>query len=433
MVISDINILRECMDNPNFDNRFEDTKPVNNFLDGLRGSKNMRAGIASNIGQAWTEQRRFTLQSLKDFGLGKRSMEGPILEEAVEICNDIKCQLQVSSEISLDLKVNLSVFNCLLRILVGKRLDLNKQEDLEILESITKVLKSFGPSNIKQRFGIYLRHYTGIETTMIRTLIKEFKFVFGLLDSYFEAHEATFDADNLKDYTDCYIKEIRAAKKENQTQSSFHNEAGKMNYRNTMLDLFLAGADTTATTIQHALVYLMNNPKIQMKAQQELDIVTGRSRLITMDDKNHLPYLNALILEVQRCGNTAPFSVPHCTFRDGKIGDYTVLGRTWIIPHLIAIHHDPELFEDPDDFNPERFIDGTTGKFKPSPHVIPFNIGRRQCPGLSLAKMELFLFIGTLLQQFNFELCPDAPASPNDITVNLVRAPKPFKIRISER
>ncbi len=141
-------------------------------------------------------------------------------------------------------------------------------------------------------------------------------------DEYNE-HLKDWDADNPRDYLDVYIGERKRAEAENDTQSSFFGELGDSNYVNSMFDLFLAGSETTSTTLVFMVLYCMHYPEEMKKAQAEIDEVVGRSRLPTLSDKPNMPYIEAFIAELTRCANVAPFAVQHSNNVETTYGNYT--------------------------------------------------------------------------------------------------------------
>ena len=116
-------------------------------------------------------------------------------------------------------------------------------------------------------------------------------------------------------------------------------------------------------------------------------------------------YTNAFMLESFRIVSYVFFSVPHCATADIQIGDYIIPKGTGIFPSLISVMYDPKHFPDPHSFKPERFLDDN-GRYKHDDHVIPFCVGKRYCPGQTLAEKEFFLFLVGMLQQFDISSTP---------------------------
>jgi cytochrome P450 family 33 len=157
---------------------------------------------------------------------------------------------------------------------------------------------------------------------------------------------------------------------------------------------------------------MITNSEVQEKLQEELDRVISSNRIIKVSDKSDLPYCNAVIMETQRLANIVALNFFHTTTREVNIAGYTMPKGTLVIPQISVLMADPKVriylfklisifkvFPDPRRFNPLRFID-KNGHFKPAPEVMPFSVGRRQCPGEGLAKMELFLFVANLFNQY---------------------------------
>ncbi|XP_072038457.1 cytochrome P450 2J6-like isoform X2 [Amphiura filiformis] len=142
----------------------------------------------------------------------------------------------------------------------------------------------------------------------------------------------------------------------------------------TAIGLYLAGTETSATTIRWALLYMMTLPEIQAKVQQELDSVVGRSRMPKWADRLILPYTEAVLLEIQRIRTVVPLGVPHVAAKDNKIGGYDVPKGSLIVSNLWAVHNDPDIWTEPDQFRPERFLD-EDGKLRHREEFIPFSAG----------------------------------------------------------
>ena len=168
-------------------------------------------------------------------------------------------------------------------------------------------------------------------------------------------------------------------------------------------DVFGAGLETVSTVLYWAMAYIVNSPKIQQSLHRELDSAVGRLRLPTIQDKQNMPLLQATVLEVLRIASVLPLALPHQTSEETTLGGYTIPKATLVIVNLWAVNHDPRVFENPDVFNPYRFLneDGKVCE-KKSKFQLPFSIGSRRCLGSTLAKAEIFLLLACLLQHFEF-------------------------------
>lgn len=168
-------------------------------------------------------------------------------------------------------------------------------------------------------------------------------------------------------------------------------------------DVFGAGLETVSNALCWAMAYIVNNPKIQQSLHRELDSAVGRLRLPTIQDKPNMPLLQATVLEVLRIASVLPIALPHQTSEETTLGGYTIPKATLVIVNLWAVNHDTRVFENPNEFNPYRFLneDGEVCKEK-SKFQLPFSIGSRRCLGSTLAKAEIFLLLACLLQHFEF-------------------------------
>ena len=135
--------------------------------------------------------------------------------------------------------------------------------------------------------------------------------------------------------------------------SPFYGKTGELNLKNVLLDLFVAGSDTTANALDWAMLFMIQNSDVQMKVRQELKQNIGNKR-VKMSDKNKLPYTEAVIHEIQRRANIVPLALFHQTTTNVEIGPYSVPPKTVIIPFIGDVMNDPEHFPEPSEFNPER-------------------------------------------------------------------------------
>ncbi|XP_050375162.1 geraniol 8-hydroxylase-like [Argentina anserina] len=172
------------------------------------------------------------------------------------------------------------------------------------------------------------------------------------------------------------------------------------------LDLLVAGTETSSATLEWAMAELLHNPKILLKAQAELEQVIGKGKLVEESDVARLPYLQAILKETFRLHPTVPLLVPRTAGANVEIGGYIVPKGARVLINAWAIGKDPNTWENPNLFMPERFLGldnqiDFTGK---NCELIPFGGGRRMCPGLPLAIRMLHLMLGSLLNCFDWKL-----------------------------
>lgn len=191
--------------------------------------------------------------------------------------------------------------------------------------------------------------------------------------------------------------------------------------------------ETTLLTFMWAILLLMHYPEVQTKVQQEIDQIIGRDRLPDMNDRANMPYTVAAIHECQRFANVLTANIPHSVTEDVEVLGYKIPKDTVVLPLIAVLHFDDEVFENAQQFKPERFLSKDGKTFRNLEKLLPFSLGRRVCLGESLARMELFLIFVALLQQFTFQFTDDNPKPELRGKAGLTIGPFPYTVRIIKR
>ncbi|KAK3434489.1 hypothetical protein EUGRSUZ_D01958 [Eucalyptus grandis] len=171
-----------------------------------------------------------------------------------------------------------------------------------------------------------------------------------------------------------------------------------------LLDVFVAGADTTSSSVEWAMAELLHNPEKLSKAQAELHQVMGKGSLVNEPDVARLPYLQAIVRETFRMHPPVPLLLPRKCGADLEVGGYTIPEGAQVFVNVWAIGRDPTLWEDPDVFSPERFLGSEVDVKGHDFELTPFGGGRRICIGLPLALRMLHMMLGLLLNCFDWTL-----------------------------
>ncbi|KAI0670955.1 CyP450 monooxygenase [Trametes maxima] len=173
----------------------------------------------------------------------------------------------------------------------------------------------------------------------------------------------------------------------------------------------------TFIALQAVFIALALHPNVQKKAQQELGTLVGPSRLPDFSDINALVYINALVMETLRWHTITPLGMPHRVVGDDEFQGHFFPAGTMIFANIWDMMHDPDVYEHPDEFRPERFIrDGaldTTAQ--PDPTSFAFGFGRRICPGRHYAYNSLFIAVACTLHVFDVGLPLDGDGRPIEI------------------
>ncbi|KAK0438648.1 cytochrome P450 [Armillaria borealis] len=202
----------------------------------------------------------------------------------------------------------------------------------------------------------------------------------------------------------------------------------------TAASIYGAAGETTTATIRVFLLTMMLFPGAQKKAHAELnDVLQGR-RLPTHQDRDKLPYVNALCKEVLRFHPAVPLSLSHVTSQDDVYNDYLIPKDSMILANLRKMTHDPAVYEDPEVFNPSRFLPGLGRVPERDPRSIIYGFGRRKCPGQYLADEMIFIVCATVLSVFDISKVDGFPPEPVLEPLNgTISHPAPFKCSITPR
>ncbi|KAI0641999.1 CyP450 monooxygenase [Trametes meyenii] len=178
-----------------------------------------------------------------------------------------------------------------------------------------------------------------------------------------------------------------------------------------------SSATLTFSALHAVFVALAMFPEVQKKAQAELDAVVGPSRLPDFDDSEALVYVNALIKEALRWHVVVPLGLPHRTIENDKFHGYFIPAGTNVFVNVWGLLHDPEVWDHPDEFRPERFLrDGKLDASVRDPETLMFGFGRRICPGRHFARASLFITVASVLHTFDVGLPLDSRGRPIMIT-----------------
>lgn len=348
-------------------------------------------GIAMSNGYMWKKQRKFANTHLRYFGEGQKSLEHYIQVESNFLCEAIK--EEQGNPFAPQYTIGNAVGNIICSLVFGHRYEYSDESFRRILELDNEavILAGTPRAQLFDAFPDIMKYLPGPHQTIHQNYYK----IVSFLQNEITKHKEEWNPDDPRDYIDTYLAEMK--KQEKDPLAGFNVETLGV----CTLDLIEAGTETAATTLRWALVYLLNYPEVQEKVQAEIDRVIGQSRQPTMADKPNMPYTDAVIHESQRMGNIVPAGFPKMASKDTTLGGYFIPKGTAISAMLSSVLFDKEEWETPDVFNPQHFLD-SNGQFRRRDAFMPFSAGKRVCLGEPLARMELFLFLTSLLQRFTF-------------------------------
>ncbi|XP_067864092.1 cytochrome P450 2D6-like isoform X2 [Heptranchias perlo] len=378
--------------------------------------------VFARYGHWWREQRKFSLSALRNYGLGKKSLEMRIVEEA-GFLNEI---FEGENGLPFDphFSLNNATSNIICSIVFGNRFEYQDEKFLELLHTLGEsfVLEGGFWGQLVNSFP-FIRHFPGPH----RKIFENQETFIRFLQETVTEHKVLWDPNEPRDFIDAFLAEQEKMKDDPKTSFRESNLIG------TVIDLFAAGTETTSTTLRWALLFMVLHPGVQSKVHEEIDRVVGKERKPMLEDREEMPYTNAVIHEIQRFGNIVPISLPHQTYRDTEVMGYTIPKGTLIIPNLSSALFDENIWSTPHQFNPGHFLN-SEGKFVKPEAFIPFSAGRRMCFGEQLAKTELFLFFTSMLQHFTFLLPENEPRpSYTEAEYGITRSPLPYRLCVELR
>ncbi|XP_044147855.1 cytochrome P450 2K6-like [Bufo gargarizans] len=372
-------------------------------------------GLTLSQGENWKTMRRFTITTLRDFGMGKSSLEEKVAEECTTV---IKYFATFKGKPFENLMIlNAAVANIIVSILLGYRMDYDDPQFKRLLYLTNENVRLLGAPMVSL-FNIF--PFIALLPGSHKTIQENVAELCDFIERTFVQHLKNLDENDQRSFIDVFL--VRQKEDAGNPHSYFHTK----NLTQVVRSLFAAGMETTSTTLRWGILLMMKYPKIQEKVQEEISRVLGSAQPI-YSHRGQMPFTNAVIHEIQRFSDIAPSGVIHETSKDVTFRGYFIPKGTYVIALLTSVLKDSTQFEKPYEFYPENFLD-SKGNFVKKDAFLPFSAGRRACAGETLARMELFMFFTSLLQKFTFCFPPgvnDADLSP---VVGITNAPLPHMI-----
>ncbi|KAL0339601.1 UNVERIFIED_CONTAM: cytochrome [Sesamum radiatum] len=296
--------------------------------------------------------------------------------------------------------------NVISRMVLSRRLSGDENEAAQMREQVREITALTGQFNLSD----FIWFFKNLD---VQGIGKRLKAVMGRFDKMMEKiiEEHQSERRKLKQRT----KEGEVAKDllhillDIAEDESSEMKLTREKIKGFILDLFVGGTDTSAITIEWTLAELINHPKILLKAVQEIDSVVGKNRLVEESDIPNLPYLQAIFKESLRIHPSGPIIVREST-EDCTISGYHIPAKTQLFVNVWAVGRDPNHWENPLEFRPERFLaeDGSAkGQLDirgQHYQLLPFGSGRRSCPGTSLALLVVQTALAAMIQCFDWKV-----------------------------
>ncbi|XP_020667146.3 cytochrome P450 2J2-like [Pogona vitticeps] len=376
-----------------------------------------RKGLAFANGLSWKQHRRFGMATMRNLGMGKKGMEHQIQEEArrlVELFAQTKGQ-----QFEPPLLITNAVASVISVASFGYRLPPEDKMFQELIAA-SDYFEKFAVSLFHAIYNLFpwlMKHLPGPHKKAFSCMNKGVLYVVEEI----QKHKENQNLHEPQDFIDFYLIQIEKSKGD--PTSTFSDE----NLAQCILDLLVAGTETTSSTLQWALLLMVAYPDIQEKVYREIEDVFGLSHSICYHDRKKLPYTNAVIHEVQRAKYILPVGIPRRNTKAMNLFGFHIPKKTLIVTDLNSALLDPKRWEEPGEFNPSHFLD-MEGNFVAREEFLPFGAGARICLGEQMAKMELFLFFTNLVRAFRFQLPEGVKKLNQEPVVGVAMHPHPYKL-----
>ena len=392
----------------------------------ISGGKDIAVG---NYGPAWKLHRKLFTSALRQYLSDVALIESRVCEQIHKLLNHFEKQKHDAFDPAVILAQ--SVANVICGVTFGEGCDTTNPDMNELLDLNQQIMS--GSSDILT--VAVLDFFPLVEYLPIPAYSRLLALQYNVLDiirKHLKQRQDSFDPE--EPVHDLISGLIRAQKEAEDLDAEDRAALLSDDYLvNTIEDMFVAGYETTSTTLKWAIAFLVNYPQYQTDIQHQLDEVVGRDRMPDLQDRHNLPLVHATIMEVLRAGNVAPQAIPHLALNDTSLCGYRVPKDSVVIVDAEAVHLDPECWENPRKFDPYRHIDKDGNLITSQGNFYPFGAGRRVCAGEPLAKVELFLFLSWMLHKFTF--VPEENQGPPELKgiVGVTQYPKPYKICAMKR
>ncbi|XP_043688287.1 cytochrome P450 71A1-like [Telopea speciosissima] len=365
-------------------------------------------GLAfASYGEHWRQMRKFcvlellSVKRVQSFKFDREEEVGILIEKVNHSC-------QMGNSVNITDLLLITSNNLISRVALGGKYQGEDNNESKVWLLTRELISIFGIFCVREFFPLlgWIDKLTGLDTKINMT----FKRLDAFLDQVIQEHLRGKKDDkqsNPEDFVDLLLQALK--------DSTFNIPLTHNNIKGILLDMFVGGIDTTAVTVEWALAEVIRNPRVMKKAQEEVRRVVDKKSRVEEDDICKMDYLKSIITESLRLHLASPL-IPRETTRDTDIKGYHVPSKTRVFINAWEIQRDPKLWDNPEEFIPERFtnspIDFKGQDFK----YIPFGTGRRSCPGMSFALASSVLILANLLCCLDWELPGNSKREDIDMT-----------------
>ncbi|WOG89179.1 hypothetical protein DCAR_0208415 [Daucus carota subsp. sativus] len=347
-------------------------------------------------GEYWRKIKKIALVEL----LNPKRVQSFEAVRGQEVALMIKAIAESSDQVNLSALMLLLANNVILRVVFSMKGNSYREEKVksefgEILHEAQDLLGMVNIADYLPWMGWYNK-LNGVEARVEKNFSKLDSFIGKAIQEHRETPRGS-GPDKPEDFIDVLLH-----------VQTYRNQEIRLTddqMRAVLLDIFIVGTDTSSATLEWIMSELMKNPSVMRKAQEEVRGVVEQNRVFVQEsDLPKLKYLRMLVKEALRLHPPAPLLVPRETTEKCTIGGYEIPAKTRVFINAAAISTDPELWDDPEEFKPERFLNSSVDFRGQHFELLPFWSGRRGCPGTNFALLIIELALANLLFSFDWEL-----------------------------
>ncbi|XP_023879126.2 flavonoid 3'-monooxygenase CYP75B137 isoform X1 [Quercus suber] len=311
---------------------------------------------------------------------------------------------RVGSPVNIGEQMFLTVMNVITNMMWGGTVEGDERSSLgaDFREVVSEMTELLGKPNISDFYpGLARFDLQGIKKQM-DGLAKRFDRIFDvMINQRLKIDKGGGSKDNDKDSKD-FLQFLLKLKDEGDSKTPMT----MIQLKALLMDMVVGGTETTSNTIEFAMAEIMNKPEVMRKTQQELEAVVGKDNIVEESHIHKLPYLHAVMKETLRLHPALPLLVPHCPSETCTVGGYTIPKGSRIFVNVWAIQRDHSIWENPLNFDPERFLNSKWDYSGNDFNYFPFGSGRRICAGTAMAERMVIYSLATLLHSFDWNLPP---------------------------
>ncbi|XP_015906533.3 cytochrome P450 2J4 [Parasteatoda tepidariorum] len=387
-------------------------------------------GFITANGEKWVEQRRFCLSATRDLGLGRRSWEDLVTEEVHSFADEI--QNAKGNPVDASRSLAHSISSNIISLLIGRRLKKDEEADkVQLSVDYSEISFTYmGPSNpgtvipgLRKFFETFKIGGYDRAAKIVRRFQKFIR------DEIYR-HKAFPELSDMDDFINSYLGKLdKLSNHETNVRHYFSEEMLEGNVK----ILFLGASDTILSSLGWLFRLMADYKAIQDKVYREIMDVIGRDGAVKYEERDKIPYTFAVLMESQRFSSIVPLSTTRQANQDISIKNFIIPKGAEITINLWALHNDPQYWSEPEKFKPERFLTDNGTKLRKHPEsYAPFSIGRRNCPGETIAWMEILAYFTEIVRRFEISVPPGSQVEykiVNGLVEHLAPQPLCFKER----